>query len=142
MATGVPELDRDIERTVEWLKEVEYMLSPCDRHEAYLAWCAVVLSLRDQMEADAVMLLADQLPQPLRGAFLAGWRPGEATLDRPLEEYLQTVAGHLPAGFPWEPEPTVRAIFEALVEGVDPNSAPALVQRTPTSLRHYWPKQA
>lgn len=140
MMTGVSELDDGIERTVEWLKEIEYMLSPCERREAYLAWLAVVVPLRDQMQPAAVLQLGQLLPAPLRGVFFDGWRIGEPPAEITPAEFLQTVAARLPTGFPWPPEPVVRAVFEGLVESVPPDAVSAVLEGAPASLGAYWPK--
>lgn len=140
MGTGVAELDQAITRTIDWLKEIEYMLSPCDRQQAYLAWRAVILPLRDKMEAHAVVQLAEHLPLPLRGALWDGWRIAAAPPSGTSEEFIQAVADRLPGRFPWEPEVVIRAVFEGLVESVAPEAVADILERTPASLRPYWPK--
>lgn len=140
MSTGLPVFDTTVQESNQWLKEVESRLRPCDRHQAYGAFRAVLHALRDRLPMDAVLGLSAQLPMLLRGVYFEGWQPGDAASGgRDPQVFAGDVAARLPPGFPRQPNEAVEAVFAALGAQLDPGEVRKLVERLPIPLRAYWP---
>ncbi|MGE5308932.1 MAG: DUF2267 domain-containing protein [Deltaproteobacteria bacterium] len=75
---GQGELDKTVQKAVEWLKDVEDELH-LDRDDSFEAVRAVFHSLRDRLPVTEAVELGAQLPVLLRGVYYDGWRP----VDKP-----------------------------------------------------------
>jgi uncharacterized protein (DUF2267 family) len=71
---NVAVIDRSVEKTNVWLKEVSVDLGG-DRDDAYKALRAVLHVLRDRLTVDEAAQFAAQLPMVVRGIFYTGWDP-------------------------------------------------------------------
>jgi uncharacterized protein (DUF2267 family) len=68
-------IERSVEKTNVWLKEIAAELGSEDRQYAYRALRAVLHALRDRLTVDAAAKLAAQLPMLVRGIYYEDWDP-------------------------------------------------------------------
>ena len=140
MTTGLAVFDTTVQESNEWLREIERLLQPCDRQQAYGALRGVLHTVRDRLPPDGVAGLSAQLPMLLRGLFLEGWKPGQEASDiRDPQAFASRVQSALPPGFPREPTATITAVLQVIVHRVDPGEVAKLVHYLPASLRGFWP---
>lgn len=140
MSTGLPVFDTTVQESNRWLKQVESRLPPCDRHQAYSAFRAVLHALRDRLPIEAVLGLSAQLPILLRGVYFEGWRLGDApSSGRNPQDFADQVAAQLSPGFPRHSNEAIEAVFAALGAQLDPGEVRKLVLHLPVPLRAYWP---
>lgn len=73
--TGVRGLDRSIDSTNLWIKQIAEAFGTSDRGVAYRALRAWMHTVRDRLTVEAAAHLAAQFPELLRGVFYDGWSP-------------------------------------------------------------------
>jgi uncharacterized protein (DUF2267 family) len=85
-------VERSVEKTHIWLKELERELGVEDRRYAYRALRAVLHALRDRLTVDVAAKLAAQLPTLIRGVYYEDWDPSRTPLPiRDVEQFLDHV---------------------------------------------------
>lgn len=91
-------IERSVEKTHIWLKELAEDLDGADRHGAdrhyaYRALRAVLHALRDRLTVDVAAKLAAQLPTLIRGVYYEDWDPSRTPLPiHDVDAFLQRVA--------------------------------------------------
>lgn len=141
MSTGLPVFDQTVQLSNAWLKDVEELLFPCSRQDAYAAWRATMHALRDRLQPEEALHLSAQLPLLLRGVFLEGWRLADCPSDeRTTEAFVEKVTQQLPANFGSPPEFVARAVFETLVDHIDVGEVRHIIGHLPPALRNFWPR--
>jgi uncharacterized protein (DUF2267 family) len=99
-------LERSVEKTNIWLKDLCTELETDDRQYAYHVLRAFLHALRDRIPIEESAQLAAQLPMLVRGLYYEGWTPSRtpqayhdvrAFLDRIAEE--ASLAGETEASF-------------------------------------------
>jgi uncharacterized protein (DUF2267 family) len=73
---SVDSVERTVQKTNEWLKDLAGELGTDDRDEAWRVLRAYLRVLRDRLTMDEAAQLAAQLPHLLRGVFYEGFDPG------------------------------------------------------------------
>jgi uncharacterized protein (DUF2267 family) len=140
-ATGVPALDKTINKTNAWLADLQQAIAGEDRHQAYVALRAALHALRDRIPPDEVAQLAAQLPMLIRGLFYEGWRPAHKPRNyRHKQEFLDQVAKEAPELKSAALEPTVTAVFGLLASELGGGEIDQVRALLPAELRELWPK--
>jgi uncharacterized protein (DUF2267 family) len=86
-------IERSVEKTHVWLKELADELGDEDRHYAYRALRAVLHALRDRLPVDVTAKLAAQLPTLIRGIYYEDWDPSRTPLPiHDVDAFLERVA--------------------------------------------------
>jgi len=86
-------IERSVEKTHVWLKEIAQELGSEDRHYAYRALRAVLHALRDRIPVDVAAKLAAQLPTLIRGIYYEDWDPSRTPLAiHDVDAFLERVA--------------------------------------------------
>jgi uncharacterized protein (DUF2267 family) len=112
--TGVAAIDRTVQKTHIWLKELMQEMGWENRERTYGALRAYLHSIRDMLSPDEVMQFGAQLPTLLRGVYLEGWKlhRGPAKV-KSVEEFYDLVFYHLGAAQKKFSEEEVRAFTHA-----------------------------
>ena len=85
-------IERSVEKTHIWLKELAEELGKDDRRYAYRALRAVLHALRDRLPVEVAAKLAAQLPVLLRGVYYEDWVPSRTPLPiHDVDEFLRRV---------------------------------------------------
>lgn len=88
-------INASVQKTFEWLNDVERALGTDDRQVAYHALRAVLHALRDRLIGEEACDLAAQLPTMLRGVYFEGWSPAHKPDKMNRRQFLDRVASHL-----------------------------------------------
>jgi len=137
MRERIAAFDRTLQKTNEWIDELDAELGWGDRQRAYIALKAVLHSLRDRLPTEEAADFAAQLPMLVRGFFFEGWKPvAPADRARHLDEFLAPIAKALM----WEStalaEAVARAVFDLLRRHVTAGEMEDVLGALPTELRH------
>ena len=76
-------IDRSVEKTNVWLKELAAELGTDDRKFAYRVLRAYLHAVRDRLMVDEAAQLAAQLPELVRGIYYEGWVPSRTPMSLP-----------------------------------------------------------
>lgn len=86
-------IERSVEKTHIWLKEIAEEFGSDDRHYAYRALRAVLHTLRDRLPVDVAAKLAAQLPTLIRGIYYEDWDPSRTPLPiHDVDAFLDRIA--------------------------------------------------
>ena len=136
---SIESLDRTIERTNEWLVELNLLLGSDDAGDCYATLRSVLHALRDRLPIIAGVRLGAQLPTLLRGVYYEGWQPDRGHVHtRTLGEFLALVERDAPHGGASCAEDKVRAVFLLLGSHLEPAELDRLKGALPEPVRELF----
>ena len=90
--TIAPNLRATMEKTLEWVHELQDISGFPSETQAWAAMRAVLHTLRDRLTPDEAADLASQMPMLLRGMYYEGYNPGSTPLRlRTREQFIEIV---------------------------------------------------
>lgn len=129
-------IERSVEKTHVWLKELAGELGVEDRVYAYRALRAVLHTLRDRLTVDVAAKLAAQLPTLIRGIYYEDWDPSRTPLAiHDVEGFLDHVVAEGRLGGETEASLAVTAVARVLREHVTPGEIDDVLAVLPDKLR-------
>jgi uncharacterized protein (DUF2267 family) len=139
VATGTEAIDKTVQLTHEWIKEIEEELQTSDRHFAFQSLRAVLHVLRDRLPLQEAAQLGSQLPILIRGIYYENFNPRDLPVkDRKPEEFLGRILDQLPAFDVIDPERIARAVFHVLGKRVSPGEIKDVRANFPKSMASLW----
>ena len=137
-------LDRSVQKTNIWLRDINYELGWFTLQRGYLALRAVLHALRDRLTVQEVAQFAAELPIFIRGVYYEGWNPARTPVrSRGKELFLRQVR----ADFAHTRNPDVdaeeitRAIFRVLRKHISAGELGDIKALLPKELRALWPAE-
>jgi uncharacterized protein (DUF2267 family) len=132
-------INASVQKTFEWLADVETALETIDRQGAYHALRSVLQALRDRLEVEEAVNLAEQLPTLLRGIYYEGWSPAHKPDKMNKKEFLDRVKLHA-AAWPGDtdPERCVAAVFSVLEKRISAGEISDVRGALPKAFDELW----
>jgi len=133
---SVDSIERTVQKTNEWIAELERELGTESRAEAWRALRAYLQVLRDRLTLDEGAQLAAQLPQLLRGVFYEGFDPGhqpERIRDR--ETFQAKLAERAQLEDPAEAARVAAAATRVLRRHITPGEFDDVLAQLPSDIR-------
>ena len=141
-ATGLDVLDKSVQTTNIWLKDIMEATGP-DRRVAWRVLGAVLHALRDRLPVDEVAHFGAELPIVVRGLYYDQWHPaGKPEKERRAEEFVERVEQGLPDTRRMDPEDATRIVFGVIAEHLSPGLVDKVKQTLPENIRRLWPDRA
>jgi uncharacterized protein (DUF2267 family) len=141
-ATGLDVLDKSLQTTNIWLKEIMEVVGP-DRQVAWRVLGAVLHRLRDRLSVDQAAHLGAEMPIVVRGLYYDQWHPaGKPERERRADEFVAHVAAALQDTRRVDPDDAARAMFATLSRHVSPGLVDKVRQSLPEDIRRLWPEAA
>jgi uncharacterized protein (DUF2267 family) len=136
----IPSLNTTLQKTDEWLEQIQAELAVRDEHVAYQALRAVLHTLRDRLTVEQAAALGAELPMLVRGLYFEGWKPSRVPIkDKMPREFFDRVA----TAYAGPQRATPQALTTAVLRVLERNCAPGLIDKTaaamPGSLQAIWP---
>jgi uncharacterized protein (DUF2267 family) len=136
-------LDRSVQKTNVWLRDVNYELQWFTFQRGYLALRAVLHALRDRLSVPEVAQLGAQFPIFIRGIYYEGWNPSRTPIkSRGKELFLRQIRGEFAhtRNPDIDAEDIARAIFRVLNEHISKGEIEQVKGLLPRELREFWPE--
>lgn len=132
-------IERTVQKTFEWLKEIGQELGGEDKYRAYHALRSVLHHLRDRLSVDDSANLAAELPMLIRGLYYEGWQPSKVPLKiRSKDEFLDLIR----QDFSQEPEvdaaKIAQAVFSVLERHISEGEAKEILHSLPKQIREIF----
>lgn len=133
------DVERATQMHVEWCQALIERTGQTTTNQTEPQMRAVMLELRDSLEPERVLGIANALPALERGIFLDGWSLGKSlkTASDPdsfFDRVYQRVKNH------HSPPPTLVAdVFWLWNEKLEPAKARKIYENLPIALRPLWP---
>jgi uncharacterized protein (DUF2267 family) len=129
-------VERSVEKTHIWLKEIAEQLGVEDRQYAYRALRAVLHTLRDRLTVDVAAKLAAQLPTLIRGIYYEDWDPSRTPLPiHEVEDFLDHIVKEGRMAGETEASLAVTAVTRVLREHVTPGEIDDVLAVLPERLK-------
>ena len=133
-------LEETLQKTHEWLRELEMIASLHNQSQAYSALRAVLHVLRDRLVTDEAADLAAQLPMLVRGIYYEGWKPAVTpSAIRTRQQFVDAVKKQLGPNTDIEAEVATQAVFALLSNHVARGEIRDVRHMLPKSVRELWP---
>jgi uncharacterized protein (DUF2267 family) len=137
--THLDAIDKTVQKTYGWLKDIEEELGTENPHFAYQSLRAVLQVLRGRLPVQEASDLASQLPLLISGIFHENWRPGAVPLkERDLAEFLGRIQAYFPKEKDLDPQFIVRAVFRVLKKHVSQGEIEDIRQNLPKDLKRLF----
>lgn len=137
-------LDRSVQKTNVWLRDVNCELSWFTFQRGYLALRAVLHALRDRLSTSEVAQFGAQLPIFIRGVYYDGWTPSRTLIkSRGKELFLRQVQAEFAhtRNPDIDAEAVTRAIFRVLCKHISGGELEQVKHLLPHGIREFWPEQ-
>ncbi len=132
--------ENTLQKTDQWLNEVQQQMGTDDPHHAYRALHAVLMALRDRITPEEATDLGAQLPMLIRGLYYDQWNPSKTpTRERSRESFLDHIDELLQDDPRIDPETATRAVFSVLDRHVTAGEVRHVKEMLPKELRVLWP---
>lgn len=138
--THISGLDRTIQKTNEWLRDIGEGLHLENRRTEYAALRATLHAIRDHLSTDEVAHLGAQLPLAIRGLYYEGWNPKDVVKrPRNKQEFFDAVHREV-QGHPElaDIEKTIRVTLSVLGKHITHGEMKQVVQHLPAGIRELW----
>src|SRR5689334_23087261 len=135
-------LDKSVQKTNVWLRDVNSELSWFTFQRGYLALRAVLHALRDRLSTPEIAQFGAQLPIFIRGIYYEGWNPAHTPVkSRGKELFLRQVRSHFEhtRNPDVDAEEITRAIFRVLAKHISGGELEQVKHLLPHELRDLWP---
>jgi len=136
-------LDRSVQKTNVWLRDINYELSWFTFQRGYIALRAVLHALRDRLSTPEIAQLGAQLPIFIRGIYYEGWNPAKTPIkSRGKELFFRQVRAEFKhtRNPDIDPEEVSSAIFRVLAKHVSKGELDQVRALLPRELRELWPQ--
>lgn len=140
MQTHVSTIERNLQVTNVWLKELAGELHDIEPEEAWRRLGAVLQTLRDRITVDEVANFAAQLPTLIRGYYYEGWKPESAPHKwRTRDEYFTAINKKMGNRENIDTEETVRAVLKVIANHIDRGEIEKVRQMHNQEMQDLWP---
>lgn len=134
-------VNASVQKTFEWLKDVENALNTADRQVAFHALRGVLHALRDRLFVEEACDLAEQFPTYLRGVYYEGWSPHNKPIKMSKEQFLDRIRlSGSGASYCSNPVRWAEAVFEVLAKRVAAGEIFDVRSALPKEFESLWPK--
>ncbi len=132
----VHSIERTVQKTHEWLKEIAAELGSDDQQQAFHALRSVLHHLRDRMPVEEAAHVGAELPMLIRGVYYEGWKPSRVPVKiRHKDEFLAEMAKDFPDDPTADMEQIARAVFKVLKHRIDAGEIDDMLKVLPEDIR-------
>ncbi|RMA92508.1 DUF2267 domain-containing protein [Hydrogenothermus marinus] len=136
-------IERTVQKTYSWLKDIEEELGTDNRHRAYHALRSVLHHLRDRLTVEESADFAAELPTLIRGIYYEGWQPSKVPMKiRSKEEFLELIKqDFVKEGEEVNPEEIVKAVFNVIKRRIADGEIKDILSELPKHIREIFEQE-
>lgn len=136
-------IERTVQKTYSWLKDIEEELATDNRHRAYHALRSVLHHLRDRLTVEESADFAAELPTLIRGIYYEGWQPSNMPIKiRSKEEFLELIKQDFAKeGEEVNPEEIVKAVFNVIKRRIADGEIKDILSELPKHIREIFEQE-
>lgn len=139
---GQGDLDKTVQKAVEWLNDIQEELHLDNRNESYDALRNVFHSLRDRLPVNEAVEFGAQLPVLLRGVYYEGWRPVNKPEKLGRDEFLAKIDRELNQQQPSlqrrDPVQITKGVFKVLEKRITEGELKDIKDNLPKDMLTLW----
>ena len=133
--------DESMQRSHDWLLELELLLGVESQSQAYSILRTVLHALRDRLCPDEAADLAAQLPMMIRGLYYEGYKPAKTpTHIRSRQAFLDSIREECRRIDGLDPAVATGCVFLLLNTRISEGEINDIRHVLPQELRDMWPK--
>lgn len=139
--THVSVFDESLQRTHDWLRELEDLAGLDSQAQAYSILREVLHALRDRLSPDEAADLASELPMIIRGFYYEGYQPSKTpTHYKTRQAFFETIRERTKRIGDVDPAVAVGCVFKMLSHRISAGELSDIRHVLPQELREMWPK--
>ena len=133
-------LETSLQRTHEWLRDIEQELHFDSEQAAYAALRATLHAVRDRLPVELVAHLGAELPMLIRGMYYEGWHPSPARLkEAHATDFYDSVRRELRGHEELQHiDQVTRAVLRVIDQRLEPGQIAHVVEALPEKTRRVW----
>jgi uncharacterized protein (DUF2267 family) len=129
-------IERNVEKTNVWLRDLADELETGDRQAAYRVLRAFLHAVRDRLPVNEGAQLAAQLPDMIRGIYYEDWVPAKTPLRyRSVDEFLNRISDEALLAGETESSYAATAAARVLLRHVSEGEIEDVLQTLPKELK-------
>jgi uncharacterized protein (DUF2267 family) len=129
-----------VQKTHEWLRDIEDELHLKNEVSAYAALRATLHAVRDRLPVELVAHLGAELPILIRGIYYDGWHPSAARLKTAhAEDFCDSIRRELQGHEDLQHvDEVARAVLRVLDDRLERGQIRHVVEALPEKTRRFW----
>lgn len=133
-------LETSLQKTHEWLRDLENELHFDNERAAYAALRATLHAVRDRLPVELVAHFGAELPILIRGIYYEGWHPSAAKLkEAHSADFCDSIRRELQGHDELQHvEQVARAVLRVLDQRLEPGQIAHVVEALPERVRRLW----
>lgn len=137
--THVSMLNKNIQKTMEWIHEIQEEAGLVDESTALAVLRATLHGLRDNLLINDLAHFSAQLPVMIRGLLFEQWNPDHTPhRDRKKTDFLEGIEKNLPSVYKdIDLEETVKAVFKTISRKIDWQEIEKLKKVLPHDIKEF-----
>jgi uncharacterized protein (DUF2267 family) len=138
--TNAAILATSLQKTHEWLHDIEDELHIANERAAYAALRATLHAIRDRLPVELVAHLGAELPILIRGIYYDGWHPSAARLKAAhAADFCDSIRRELQGHDELQHvDQVARAVLRVLDQRLEPGQIRHVVEALPEPVRRFW----
>jgi uncharacterized protein (DUF2267 family) len=140
--TGLETFDTTVQKTNQWINELESILGWNNKHRTFQALRVTLHALRDRLTTNEAVELGAQLPILLAGFYYESWKPESTpTKARTKDQFLSYINDYFQnIDVSIDAEQVTRSVFKLLYNRIADGEIAQVVHLMPSELRELWPE--
>lgn len=139
---GLEVFENTLQKTYEWLNDLQHELDWEDRQKAYLALRGTLHALRDRLPAELAVKFGAQLPMLIRGFYYEGWKPSNTPIKiKSRDEFFILVSTYFnltPLSQYEDVESIVKSVFKVVAKHISDGEVTHIKDALPAHLASLW----
>ena len=138
MTTTIDLFQDTLQKTGQWLSEIQRELDMDNEQVAYKLMRGTLQAIRDQLPTHEAVQFCAQMPTLIRGIYMEGWKPTDRPVHvRNVQEFYRSVQKHMGVDLS-DIEHGVRAVIKVIDQHISAGEVSNIKENLPRNLLALW----